>query len=164
MLPTYNEALNIERLFADILAAVPDVTVLVVDDGSPDGTTELAEKVGLGDAYRAGFRWVRARDFDVVVQMDADLSRDPGALPALVAMVGVGAELVIGSRYAPGGSMPESTTIRGGGRVAEVPIRFIDREEGESKMNSRIVFEAYWVVTGWGGRNRLSGRLRRRRR
>ncbi len=101
VLPTYNESDNIETVLRRVRDALPDGTVLVVDDGSPDGTAELAERVGkelggiellrrhakagLGSAYRAGFRWGLDRGFDACVEMDADLSHDPGALPTLVA-------------------------------------------------------------------------------
>ncbi|MHB1717871.1 MAG: glycosyltransferase, partial [Acidimicrobiales bacterium] len=97
VLPTYNESSNIERVLRQIRAALPEATVLVVDDGSPDGTAEMAEKLGvelgavevvrrpskagLGSAYRAGFRWGMERGFDACVEMDADLSHDPDALP-----------------------------------------------------------------------------------
>jgi dolichol-phosphate mannosyltransferase len=101
----------------------------VVDDGSPDGTAELAEKVaedlgsidvlrrpgkdGLGSAYRTGFAWGLERGFDVLVEMDADLSHSPEDLPALLAVIDAGAaDLVIGSRYVPGGSTPQWPRIR----------------------------------------------------
>lgn len=122
MLPTYNEAENIAVVLGRIREAVPDAAVLVVDDGSPDGTADLAEglgeqlgrvdvlrrseKSGLGSAYRAGFRWGLDRGFDVLIEMDADLSHDPADLPALIAAVDHGADLSIGSRYVPGGSIP----------------------------------------------------------
>jgi len=122
VVPTYNEGANIEEVLRRTRAAVPEVEVLVVDDGSPDGTAaraeELAadlggvhvlrrtEKTGLGAAYRAGFTWGLARGFDVLVEMDADLSHDPAALPSLLGALAGGADLVIGSRYVPGGSIP----------------------------------------------------------
>jgi dolichol-phosphate mannosyltransferase len=104
-------------------AAVPEAHVLVVDDGSPDGTADLAEEVGrglgqihvlrrpsksgLGPSYRAGFAWGLDRDHDVLVEMDADLSHDPDVLPQLIGSVaGGGADLAIGSRYVRGGSVP----------------------------------------------------------
>ena len=123
VLPTYNEALNIEEVLTKVRAAVPDAEVLVVDDGSPDGTAELAEqlgaelqqievlrrpeKAGLGSAYRAGFRIGLERGLDAMVEMDSDLSHDPAALPSLLAAIDDGADLVIGSRYVPGGSIPK---------------------------------------------------------
>jgi len=122
VLPTYNEALNIEEVLGKVRAAVPDAQILVVDDGSPDGTADLAEelgrelgnvsvlrrpaKAGLGSAYRAGFREGIARGLDVMIEMDSDLSHDPAALPALLAAIDDGADLVIGSRYVPGGTIP----------------------------------------------------------
>ena len=225
VIPTYNESENIDRVLRRVRGALPDATVLVVDDGSPDGTGDIAEKVGaeigniellrraeksgLGSAYRAGFRWGLDRGFDVCVEMDADLSHDPDALPDLVAPLGKGFELVIGSRYVPGGSIPNwawhrrllsrggnvyaSTLLglgvtdstagfraysasvlnrialddiraegygfqiemtyqakRAGAPIVEVPIRFVDRTEGESKMSTFIVVEALGLVTWWG--------------
>jgi dolichol-phosphate mannosyltransferase len=123
VLPTYDEAENVATVLERIRAAVPGARVLVVDDGSPDGTADLAEqagerlgavdvlrreaKSGLGSAYRAGFRWGLDQGHDVLVEMDADLSHDPDDLPALLAAVDHGAELAIGSRYVPGGSIPD---------------------------------------------------------
>jgi dolichol-phosphate mannosyltransferase len=123
MLPTYNEIENIEDVLGRIRQAVPTADVLVIDDGSPDGTAERAEKLGLelgqvdvlrrpakrglGSAYRAGFRVGLARGYDVMIEMDADLSHDPAALAELVAAVEGGADLVIGSRYVPGGTIPD---------------------------------------------------------
>jgi dolichol-phosphate mannosyltransferase len=128
VLPTYQEAANIESILGRIRDAVPTAHVLVVDDASPDGTAELAEKVaeelgsidvlrrdtktGLGSAYRAGFAWGLERDFDVLVEMDADLSHHPEALPGMLAVVATGADLVIGSRYVPGGSTPDWPRVR----------------------------------------------------
>ena len=123
VIPTYDEAENIADVVARVHGAVPEAHVLVVDDGSPDGTGDLVERMavddpnlhllrrpgksGLGSAYRAGFRWGAAEGFDVMVEMDADLSHDPAALPSLLARVDDGADLVIGSRYVPGGSIPD---------------------------------------------------------
>ena len=224
VLPTYNEAETIEEVLRRTRAALPEASVLVVDDGSPDGTAAIAEKVGeelggvdvmrrpapkgLGDAYRAGFAWGLARRADVLFEMDSDLSHDPAALPQLLAAVEEN-DLVIGSRYVPGGSIPqwalhrrllsrggnvysafmlgvavkdmtsgfrayraellgrmELDTVRAdgygfqiemtyraarcGGRISEVPIRFVDRELGQSKMSSAIVVEALGLVTRWG--------------
>lgn len=225
VIPTYNESQNIERVLRRVRGALPDATVLVVDDGSPDGTAALAEalgmeigniellrrshKSGLGSAYRAGFRWALSRGFDACVEMAADLSHDPDALPGLVAPLSDGFEVVIGSRYVPGGSIPNwawhrrllsrggnvyaSTLLglgiadstagfrvytasilnrivlddvraegygfqiemtyqakRAGAPIVEVPIRFVDRSEGESKMSTFIVVEALGLVTWWG--------------
>jgi dolichol-phosphate mannosyltransferase len=120
--PTYVEADNIEELLTRLRKAAPDVDVLVIDDNSPDGTADIAERVaeelgnievlrrpakkGLGNAYRAGFGIGIDRGYDYICQMDADLSHDPAALPALIAAVDAGADLAIGSRYVPGGSIP----------------------------------------------------------
>ena len=225
VLPTYNESENIDHVLRRIRAALPSATVLVVDDGSPDGTADLAEilgkelgsidvmrrpgKSGLGSAYRAGFAWGLDRGFDACIEMDADLSHEPEALPALVAPLSEGMELVIGSRYVPGGVIPnwawhrrllsrggnlyasallglgvadatagfrayaapllarldldavraegygfqiEMTYAakRAGAPILEVPIRFVDRVEGESKMSAFIVVEALGLVTLWG--------------
>jgi dolichol-phosphate mannosyltransferase len=120
VLPTYNERENLEAMAAAILAALPEVSLLVVDDRSPDGTGELADtlaareprisvlhrpgKEGLGVAYRDGFRWVLERsDVRAVVQMDADFSHDPGDLPRLLAPLMESADLVLGTRYMRGG-------------------------------------------------------------
>ena len=120
VLPTYNEHENLERMAAAILAALPEASLLVVDDSSPDGTGELAEtiaarqprvavlhrpaKEGLGVAYRDGFRWVLERpDARAVVQMDADFSHDPADLPRLLAPLMGNADLALGTRYMDGG-------------------------------------------------------------
>ena len=119
VLPTYEERENIERVLRRVREAVPHAHVLVVDDASPDGTAELAEAVarelggisvlgrpgpmGLGSAYRDGFRWGLERGYDVLVEMDADLSHDPAVLPVLLRTIDDGADLVIGSRYVAGG-------------------------------------------------------------
>ena len=122
MVPTYDEADNLAELIAMLRKAVPGIRVLVVDDDSPDGTAEVAralavehgdvdvvvrhERRGLGSAYRDGFRRAIDGGADVCVQIDADLSHDPAALPSLLAELEKGADLVIGSRYVPGGSVP----------------------------------------------------------
>jgi dolichol-phosphate mannosyltransferase len=237
VLPTYNEAENVDRVLRRIHQALPSATVLVVDDGSPDGTAEIAEvlgkelgnievmrrleKAGLGSAYRAGFRWGLDQGFDACVEMDADLSHEPEALPELIAPLSAGHEVVIGSRYVPGGSIPDWTwhrrllsrggnvyaslllglgvadstagfraysasvldridldqvkaegygfqiemtyhAKRAGASVIEVPIRFVDRVEGESKMSLFIVIEALGLVTWWGVQRLVEG-LRTRR-
>jgi len=237
VIPTYQEAANIDNVLQQVRSSAPWATVLVVDDNSPDGTADLAEKVGekfgqvevlrrpgksgLGSAYRAGFAWGLERGFDVLIEMDADLSHDPKDLPRLVAMIDDGADLVVGSRYVPGGAIPGwrahrallsrsgnryATTVLGldisdatsgyrayraevlkqidlgqvradgygfqiemaydmvkaGAVVREIPITFVDRTEGVSKMSSRIVVEALALVTFWGIRDRVLGRVRRR--
>jgi dolichol-phosphate mannosyltransferase len=120
VLPTYNERDNLEPMAAAILAALPEASLLVVDDRSPDGTGELADtlaareervsvlhrpgKQGLGVAYRDGFRWVLERpETRAVVQMDADFSHDPAALPRLLAPLMGSADLALGTRYMRGG-------------------------------------------------------------
>lgn len=231
VIPTYDEADNIGEAIARVRAAAPEASVLVVDDNSPDGTAGVVEalaagddaiavlrrpgKAGLGTAYRDGFAWGRERGFEVLVEMDADLSHDPAALPSLLAEVEAGNDLVIGSRYVPGGSIPDwpwhrkalskwanryagamlrlpvgdSTagyrayrgslldrldlpSVRADGYgfqiemtyrsvgldadIAEVPISFSDRTLGTSKMSSRIIVEAFVLVTLWGLRDRVT--------
>jgi dolichol-phosphate mannosyltransferase len=122
VLPTYQEADNIAEVLRRLRAAVPDADVLVVDDSSPDGTADIAKaaahelgsvdvrirpaKSGLGSAYRDGFREGLELGYEVLVEMDSDLSHDPSALPSLLQAVEDGADLAIGSRYVPGGSIP----------------------------------------------------------
>ncbi len=218
-LPTYNERENLEPM----LRALGDkgVRVLVVDDSSPDGTGELADRLaaeldyvgvlhrerkeGLGPAYLAGFRRALEEDAELVLEMDCDFSHDPADVPRLIAAAEAGADLVLGSRYAPGGSIGDwgllrrivsaggswyarlllgvgirdltggfkcyrrcvleaidlgaieskgyafqiETTfraLRGGFRVVEIPIHFVDRKEGGSKMSRAIAAEAVWRV------------------
>ncbi len=225
VIPTYNESENIERMLVRIRECLPEAGILVVDDGSPDGTALLVEKVsvelpdvhllrrsaksGLGSAYRAGFAWGLERGYDAFVEIDADFSHDPAALPGLLAPLAQGYDVSIGSRYIEGGSIPnwawhrrllsrggnayasavlglgvhDSTagfraysgdilrrldlariqaegygfqiemTYRAkqrGAAVCEVPISFVDRAAGESKMSSVIVIEALALVTWWG--------------
>ena len=121
IIPTYNERENLGRIITRLHAALPHTHVLVVDDGSPDGTGDLAdelaaaderiavlhrtEKNGLGAAYIAGFRWGLAHDYTVLVEMDADGSHAPEQLHLLLEKVDAGADLVLGSRYVPGGTV-----------------------------------------------------------
>jgi dolichol-phosphate mannosyltransferase len=129
VLPTYNEAENLEEIAAAILASLPAATLLVVDDGSPDGTGQIADrlaavdvrvrvlhrtaKAGLGRAYLAGFRIALDAGATWVIQMDADWSHDPTALPDLLAPLETGAaDLVIGSRYVKGGSVVDWGLVR----------------------------------------------------
>jgi len=233
VLPTYNEVENLEWIVGLLHAEVPEVDVLVVDDGSPDGTGELADRLaaagdrvhvlhrrskqGLGAAYLAGFRLALDRGYDVVAEMDADGSHQPAQLPDLLAALR-GADLVIGSRWIPGGSVVnwpwrrralsvagnaytrlllgipvrDATagfrvfrratlerldlsgvrsqgyvfqadlafrTLRAGLRVVEVPIEFVERVRGASKMTPRIAVESLLRITRWGLAVRL-GRLR----
>ena len=120
MTPTYNEADNIGVWVRRVRAALPDAQLMVIDDDSPDGTAEVARAAGveagnlevlvrtnargLGSAYRAAFGIAQRSDADLVLHLDADLSHDPAALPALVAALEAGADMVIGSRYVPGGA------------------------------------------------------------
>ena len=123
IIPTYDERDNLPTVVERLLAAAPDVSVIIADDNSPDGTGEVADtlaaddprgrisvlhrqgKQGLGAAYIAGFRWGLERDYSVLVEMDADGSHPPERLPAMLAAVDEGADLAIGSRYVPGGSV-----------------------------------------------------------
>jgi dolichol-phosphate mannosyltransferase len=229
IIPTYNERENLPLIVGRVRTAVPDADVLVADDDSPDGTGDLADdlagsdskvhvlhrpaKEGLGAAYLEGFEWALARGYDVIVEMDADGSHPPEQLPDLLRRIDAGADLVLGSRWVPGGQvvnwplarqvisrggnlynrlalgipLKDSTggfrafrratlekldladvasqgycfqvdlalrAIRKGLRVDEVPITFVEREYGTSKMNRDIVMEAFWRVTQWGIRYR----------
>jgi len=233
IVPTYNEQFNIARLIPAVLAQHPSLEVLVVDDGSPDGTGAIvdaiaatdnrvhvihrAAKMGLGTAYITGFRWALERKYDLVFEMDADFSHNPDRLPEFLAAIAE-ADLVLGSRYqnghvnvvnwpmsrlflsyaaniyaravtglpifdATGGfkcfrrNVLESIDLssvksngyafqiemsfrawKRGFRLIEIPIVFVDRTEGESKMSKRIVREAVWMVwrLRWWG---LTGRI-----
>lgn len=126
--PTYLEAENVDDFLRRVRAAVPDVHILVVDDNSPDGTADIAEKTaaelgnidvlrrptktGLGSAYRAGFAIGLEKGYDALVQIDADLSHDPAVLPELLREIESGADLAIGSRYVPGGETPNWPRFR----------------------------------------------------
>jgi dolichol-phosphate mannosyltransferase len=144
ILPTYNEAENLETVVTAVLAAVPDAHILVVDDSSPDGTGAIADaldgvevlhrpqKSGLGRAYVAGFAHALGAGAATVVEMDADLSHDPADLPRLLAPLAAGADLVLGSRYVPGGGIQDWDALRRGisrfgcgyaRRVLGVPVR-----------------------------------------
>lgn len=142
VLPTYNEILNIEPMLRALRAVVPESSILVVDDGSPDGTAgrarelagelgsisvlERAAKSGLGGAYRAGFSWGLERGYDHFVEIDCDFSHDPGALPTLLAAAAEH-DVVIGSRYVRGGSIPKWSMLRlllsrGGNQYASIML------------------------------------------
>ncbi len=224
VVPTYDEADNLAWLVGRILASLPDAHVLVVDDSSPDGTGAIADalaaddprvhvlhrasKDGLGKAYLDGFRWALARDYDVIGEIDADGSHRPEQLPRLLAALDH-ADLVIGSRWVPGGSVTnwaltrellsrggnlytrlllgihvrDATagfrlfrrttlekvdlddvssfgyvfqadlafrTVRAGLRVVEVPIEFVERERGASKMTRDVATESLRRITRWG--------------
>jgi dolichol-phosphate mannosyltransferase len=128
IVPTYIEAENIEEFLRRARTEAPNADILVVDDNSPDGTADVAEKVagelggidvlrrpakkGLGSAYRTGFAIGLEKGYDTLVQIDADLSHDPAALPSLLHEVENGADLAIGSRYVPGGEIPHWPWLR----------------------------------------------------
>jgi len=221
IVPTYNERFNIARLIPAILAQDPSLEILVVDDGSPDGTGAIVDaivatnprvnvihregKLGLGTAYIAGFRWALERKYDLVFEMDADFSHNPERLPEFLESIKE-ADLVLGSRYQDGHvnvvnwpmsrlflsyaanvyarfvtGLPIFDTTGGfkcfrrnvlesidlnsvksngyafqiemsyrawkrGFRLFEIPIIFVDRTEGVSKMSKKIVREAVWMV------------------
>ncbi|WP_405592456.1 polyprenol monophosphomannose synthase [Streptomyces sp. NBC_01190] len=224
IIPTYNEAENIQPIVRRVRASVPDAHVLIADDNSPDGTGKFADelantdeqvhvlhrrgKEGLGAAYLAGFAWGIEAGYGVLVEMDADGSHQPEELPRLLTAL-KSADLVLGSRWITGGRVvnwPKSREIlsRGGStysrllldvpirdvtggyrafrketlealgmaevasagycfqvdlawravkaglHVVEVPITFVERERGDSKMSRNIVVEALWRVTAWG--------------
>ena len=236
IVPTYNERENIARLIDTVLAQDARLEVLVVDDGSPDGTAaivkglmqrnqrvhilERPKKMGLGTAYLAGFRWALEQQVDYVFEMDADFSHDPAHLPQFLNAI-ERADLVLGSRYregkvtivnwpierlmlsyfanvyarmvtglpvwdATGGfkcfrrKVLESIDLsdvrsngyafqiemsfrawRQGFRIVEIPIVFVDRTEGQSKMSKAIVREAIWMVwrlRGWAMTGRIPTR------
>ena len=144
VVPTFNEAENIDAVLTRIRCEAPWVEILVVDDSSPDGTAALAQEVaeelgqiavlsggkksGLGTAYRTGFAYGLERGHQVLVEMDADLSHDPVALPALLAAIERGADLAIGSRYIEGASIPDwpahrRALSRGGNAYAAFMLR-----------------------------------------
>ena len=221
IVPTYNERDNIARIIEQVLARDDRLDVLVVDDGSPDGTGAIVDdikarnprvdvihragKQGLGTAYIAGFKWALARQYAFVFEMDADFSHDPAHLPQFLEAV-ESADVVIGSRYRNGRvtvvnwpvgrlllsfaanvyarvitglQLFDSTAgfkcfrrrvletvdldaVKSSGyafqiemnfrawkkgfRIVEIPIVFVDRTEGESKMSKKIVREAVWMV------------------
>jgi dolichol-phosphate mannosyltransferase len=232
VVPTYNEAENLSALVARVRRSTPHVDVLVVDDSSPDGTGDLADRLaagdahvrvlhraakeGLGAAYVAGFRVALEAGYDVIGEMDADGSHPPEQLPDLLAGL-AGADLVIGSRWVPGGSVVNwpwhrralsrggnlytrlllgievrdatagyrlfrrqalqamhlervqslgyvfqvelvARALAAGMRVREVPIEFVERERGESKMTPDVARESLVRITRWG----LAHRFRRR--
>ncbi|MES2305816.1 MAG: polyprenol monophosphomannose synthase [Gemmatimonadota bacterium] len=232
VVPTYNERENLPQIVPAILAVDPRLDILVVDDGSPDGTGDLADamaaadprvhvlhrasKQGLGRAYLAGFGWALEHEYAMMIEMDADFSHDPKYLLGLLEKI-AGADLVLGSRYATGVNVinwPMSRLLlswfankyvrwvtglpltdatggfkcfrrevlqaipldrvrsngyafqvemsfrawKKGFRLVELPIVFVDRVEGQSKMNQRIVREAVWMVW-WLRFQAIFGRL-----
>lgn len=230
IIPTYNEVENIRVIVERVRASIPEVHILIADDGSPDGTGAVADslstedshvhvlhrtsKNGLGAAYLAGFAWAFERGYDVCVEMDADGSHQPEQLPSLLTAL-ESADVVLGSRWVPGGSVVNwprrrellsrggslyarvllgvpVRDITGGYRayraaalkvitaeevasqgycfqidlawravklgyvVREVPITFVERVRGESKMDRSIVIEAVTRVARWGVQRRLA--------
>ena len=220
IIPTYNEAENIQSIISEVLKQHDIIEILVVDDNSPDKTADLVKammqsnkrihllqregKMGLGSAYVAGFRYALERDFNYIIEMDADFSHDPKILPEMIKTV-KNYDLVIGSRYLTGVNvvnwplwrlvlstfaskyvriitgMPikdptggfkcfrrevlqaiELDKILSDGysfqvemnyrawikkfRIKEIPIIFTDRRVGESKMTTKIILEAVWMV------------------
>ena len=233
IIPTYNELENVSRIIDAVLSQDPSIDVLIVDDGSPDGTGKVADeisaanprvhalhragKLGLGTAYVAGFKWALERDYELIFEMDADFSHSPDALPLFLEAV-KSADLVIGSRYQNGQvnvvNWPISRLVlsysanvyarrvtglpifdatagfkvfrrrvlesidlsdiksngyafqiemtfrawKKGFRIVEIPIVFVDRTEGTSKMSKKIVREAVWMVwrlRWWGIRGKV---------
>lgn len=143
VVPTYNEVGNVETIAQRFLDGLPGVEILFVDDNSPDGTGPLldqiaaneprihvmhrAGKLGLGTAYVQGFTWGMARDFDFLFEMDADGSHDPKYLPTMLALAEDGADVVVGSRYVPGGGtvnwgIGRKIISRGGGLYARTVL------------------------------------------
>jgi dolichol-phosphate mannosyltransferase len=189
ILPTYNEAENIVEVLERIALALPQGEVLVVDDGSPDGTGDLAEawgaehgghvavlrrgaKAGLGSAYRAGFAYGLARGYDALIEMDSDLQHDPAALPSLVNAVESGADLAIGSRYVPGGHIPDwprhrEWLSRGGNRYAAAVLRLQVRDATAgfrcyaAPMLSRIPLDLV-IADGYGFQIEMAYNIARR--
>jgi dolichol-phosphate mannosyltransferase len=221
IIPTYDEASNIPQLLPQVLSQDECIDVLVVDDGSPDGTGQIADrlasenarihvlhrekKLGLGTAYLAGFAWALEREYDIIFEMDADFSHDPKHLPEFLEAI-QDADLVLGSRYLDGRvtvvnwpmgrlllsyganiyarvvtglKLCDSTggfkcfrrrvleaidldrvhsngysfqiemslrAVKKGFNIKEIPIVFVDRSDGTSKMSGRIVREAIWMV------------------
>ena len=229
VVPTYNEADNLAWIVGRLRAAQPAIDVLVVDDGSPDGTGDIADglaaddpavrvvhrtsKEGLGAAYLHGFRVALDAGYDVIGEMDADGSHQPEQLDRLLAALRDGADLVIGSRWVPGGAVVnwplrrellsrggnlyvrlllgvrvrdatagyrlfrrttlekidletvQSTgyvfqtdmvarTLAAGLTVREVPIEFVERVRGDSKMSGSVATESLRRITAWGLRER----------
>ena len=222
IIPTYNEIENVRNIIRAVLGLEGSYDVLIIDDGSPDGTAaavrelipesdgrlflvERSGKLGLGTAYIAGFRWALERDYDYVFEMDADFSHDPADVPRLLAACEDGADMSVGSRYCNGVSVVnwplgrilmsycasifvrktlrvkifdstagfvcysrkvletidfdkvemkgygfqiemKYTAVRLGFKLAEVPVIFINRQEGTSKMSRGIFGEAFWGV------------------
>ena len=222
IIPTYNEKENIEKIIRKVRSLEGDFHVLVIDDGSPDGTAAIVKsmmaeyegslfileregKLGLGTAYLTGFRWALDHGYEYITEMDADFSHDPDDLVRLIAACREGGDLAVGSRYCKGISVVnwpigrvlmsyfaskyvrfilgikvcdttagfvcyrrnvletidldkvkmkgygfqiemKYTAVKLGFNLVEVPVIFVDRKEGTSKMSSSIFGEAFWGV------------------
>jgi len=154
VVPTFNEAENIARLIAAIRAVLREADVLIVDDASPDGTAGIAAgaaltdagvhlverpgKLGLGSAYLVGFRWGLARGYQRFFQLDADFSHDPKYLPAFVAALDAGADVVVGSRNVPGGKI-----------VGWGPLRYLISKGGSAFSRLALGLRVRDVTTGF---------------
>jgi dolichol-phosphate mannosyltransferase len=187
VIPTLGEAANIASVLRAVRASLPAAHILVVDDGSIDGTPELAEALGselgqihvvrrqgprgLGPAYRAGFRAALVAGYEVVVEMDADLSHDPTALPSLIAAVENGADLCIGSRYVTGGATPgwparRRFLSRAGGWYARTLLRLPVRDvtSGYRAYRAELLLDIDLdtvTTTGYGFQIDMTDRARR---
>lgn len=222
IIPTYNEIENIEKMVRRVFALATEFHLLIVDDGSPDGTADKVKelqkefpvklhieerkgKLGLGTAYIHGFKWALQRDYDFIFEMDCDFSHNPSDLERLLSACKAGADVAVGSRYVKGGNVSnwdmkrimlsyfaslyvrlvlwfnvKDTTAgfkcykrkvletinldhikfmgyafqiemkysayKKGFKIVEVPITFVDRVEGVSKMSTKIFKEAFWGV------------------
>jgi dolichol-phosphate mannosyltransferase len=186
VLPTYNEVLNVESMLRTLREVVAGCDILVVDDASPDGTAELAQKAandlgqieilhrttksGLGGAYRAGFAWGLERGYDHFVEIDCDFSHDPRALPAMLEAAATN-DVVIGSRYIPGGHIPQWSLSRrmlsrGGNQYASLMLglKVADSTAGyRVSSNSALEKIDYQTVTadGYGFQIEMTYRARR---
>lgn len=219
IIPTYNEKENIQKMVEKVFSLKPDFDILIIDDGSPDGTAEIVKtlqqkhtdrlhllqrqgKLGLGTAYIVGFKWAIEKKYDYIFEMDCDFSHDPNDLPRLLHACENGADVAVGSRYCKGGKVKnwpvgrilmsyfasvyvrlilwinirdttagfkcykrhvletinldnikfmgyafqiemKYASLKKGFKIVEVPITFIDRVEGVSKMSSKIFEEAF---------------------
>lgn len=224
IIPTYNEIENITKIIPAVFAIDPSLEILVIDDGSPDGTADAVKalqsgfkdrlhlirrsgKLGLGTAYITGFKWALERDYDHIFEMDADFSHKPEDIPRLLQACRDGADMAVGSRYCSGVNVVnwpigrilisyfasvyvrkvlgfkifdstagfvcytsrvlrtidldkvrmkgygfqielKYTAHRLGFKIAEVPVIFVNRVEGSSKMSGSIFGEAFWGVIG----------------
>ncbi len=186
VLPTYNEILNVVPMLRSLRTVVPDATILVVDDSSPDGTAagaqevaselgnifllERATKDGLGGAYRAGFSWGIAKGYDRFVEIDCDFSHDPEALPSLL-VASQTADVVIGSRYVPGGQIPNwafsrRLLSRSGNRYASLALglKVADATAGYRVYSAKALVDIDYATVradGYGFQIEMTYRARR---